>query len=116
MKTKSPRGNEDRSALQRALSLCEGDEEEFLTFKEWLKQLDKGEMADIGPKRRAVVRNFTLAAEDAGQVAKLPMPKRELNTRAELKESMAERILCGPLPAAPPGVTGNQPRFGRRVS
>jgi len=108
-KAKSPRAAEDIIQLQRAIDACAGDEDELMTFKEWRKQVLAGTLAELGTARRAFLRNFLIAAEDAGVMLARPRPAKVIPAPAE-----SGVILCGPLPLAPPGVQGNARRHGAR--
>jgi hypothetical protein len=105
-KAKSIRATEDIALLQRAIDACAGGEDELSTFKQWRRLVSTSSITELGPARRNFVRNFLIAAEDAGLVPEKPRAK------AVPKPEESGVILCGPLPLAPPGVVGNGRRFG----
>lgn len=97
MGAKSHRAAEDVAQLDRAISSCVGDE--LHTFNAWRDRLVSGALSELGAMRRAYVRNF-LQAGMGTEKKSIPKP------------ADSGVILCGPLPAYPPGMTVNSRRFG----
>lgn len=100
----------DIKMLERAIPLVDG-KDVSVTFNDWLRRIQTRDkmMRELGVQRRSFVKN-TLAKLNETKAPPVTMTKYTIS-KADMRD-YSQEVMCGARPLTPPGVTGNQPRFG----